>query len=106
MVVRRPYVFLFRDERDPCERGLINLAQAHTEYSQDQQALVKNTFRLVIQGGGFNVTVMAMRQVGSLEGRSRKSLQQVLRWIFSTLKLSELCVKVVHKLASNSPLNV
>ncbi len=33
VVVRRPYVFLYRDERDPCERGLINLARAHTEYS-------------------------------------------------------------------------
>ncbi len=45
VVVRRPYVFLFRDERDPCERGLINLAQAHTEYSVDQQQLARNTFR-------------------------------------------------------------
>ena len=33
MVVRRPYVFLFRDERDPCARGIINLARANTEYS-------------------------------------------------------------------------
>ena len=33
VVVRRPYVFLFREERDPCERGIINLARANTEYS-------------------------------------------------------------------------
>ena len=31
--MRRPYVFLFREERDPCERGIINLARANTEYS-------------------------------------------------------------------------
>jgi kinesin family member 1 len=45
VVVRRPYVFIYRDERDPCERGLINLAQARTEYSLEQQNLVRNAFR-------------------------------------------------------------
>ena len=53
VIVRRPYVFLFRDERDPCERGLINLAQAHTEYSHDQQQLVKNTFSIVTKNQGY-----------------------------------------------------
>lgn len=45
--VRRPYVFIFRDEKDPVERALINLATAQVEYSEDQQAMVKvpNTFR-------------------------------------------------------------
>lgn len=48
-VVRRPYVFIFRDERDPVERGLINLATAQIEYSEDQQAMVRvrNSFRCV-----------------------------------------------------------
>jgi kinesin family protein 1 len=45
VVVRRPYVFIYRDERDPCERGLVNLAQAKTEYSLEQQNLVRNAFR-------------------------------------------------------------
>ena len=45
--VRRPYVFIFRDEKDPVERALINLTTAQVEYSEDQQAMVKvpNTFR-------------------------------------------------------------
>lgn len=45
--VRRPYVFIFRDEKDPVERALINLATAQVEYSEDQLAMVKvpNTFR-------------------------------------------------------------
>jgi len=30
VVVRRPYVFVYRDERDPCERGLVNLGQVYT----------------------------------------------------------------------------
>ena len=42
VVVRRPYVFIYRDERDLCERGLINLAQARTEYSIEQQNIVRN----------------------------------------------------------------
>lgn len=46
-MVRQPYVFIFRDERDPVERGLINLATAQIEYSEDQQAMVRvpNSFR-------------------------------------------------------------
>jgi kinesin family protein 1 len=45
--VRRPYVFIFREEKDPVERALINLATAQVEYSEDQQEMVKvpNTFR-------------------------------------------------------------
>ena len=40
-------MFIFRDEKDAVERGLINLATAQVEYSEDQQAMVKvpNTFR-------------------------------------------------------------
>jgi len=45
-VVRRPYVFLYRDERDPCERVLINLATAKTEFSSHHSAAnVPNAFR-------------------------------------------------------------
>lgn len=48
-VVRRPYVFIYRDERDPIERAVINLANAHVEYSEDQEQMVRmpNTFRSV-----------------------------------------------------------
>jgi kinesin family protein 1 len=40
-------VFIFREEKDPVERALINLATAQVEYSEDQQEMVKvpNTFR-------------------------------------------------------------
>ena len=44
--MRRPYVFLYRDERDPCERVLINLATAKTEFSSHHAAAtVNNAFR-------------------------------------------------------------
>ena len=46
-VVRRPYVFLFRDAKDPVERGVINLATAQIQFSEDQQDDVPNSFRCV-----------------------------------------------------------
>ncbi|XP_041888143.1 kinesin-like protein KIF1B isoform X7 [Corvus kubaryi] len=46
VVVRRPYVFIYNSDKDPVERGVINLSTAQVEYSEDQQAMVKtpNTF--------------------------------------------------------------
>jgi len=38
---------MYRDDKDPCERGMINLAQAKTDYLKDQQALIKCTFSIV-----------------------------------------------------------
>lgn len=48
-MVRRPYVFIFKSEKDPVERAIINLAAAHVEYSEDQSQGVKmpNTFRYI-----------------------------------------------------------
>ncbi|XP_010626395.1 kinesin-like protein KIF1B isoform X8 [Fukomys damarensis] len=46
VVVRRPYVFIYNSDKDPVERGIINLSTAQVEYSEDQKAVVKtpNTF--------------------------------------------------------------
>lgn len=45
--MRRPYVLIFRSEKDPVERAVLNLGTAHVECSEDQAAMVKipNTFR-------------------------------------------------------------
>ena len=40
-VVRRPYVYIYNSDKDPIERGVINLATAQIEYSEDQQSLLK-----------------------------------------------------------------
>lgn len=47
VIVRRPYVFIFRSDKDPVERAVLNLATAQVECSEDQAAMVKvpNTFR-------------------------------------------------------------
>lgn len=49
-MVRRPYVLIFRSEKDPVERAVLNLGTAHVECSEDQAAMVKipNTFRFEI----------------------------------------------------------
>lgn len=47
VTVRRPYVFIYRSEKDPVERAILNLGTAQVECSEDQAAMVKipNTFR-------------------------------------------------------------
>ncbi|RWS28856.1 kinesin-like protein unc-104 isoform X6, partial [Leptotrombidium deliense] len=35
-VVKRPYLFLYSDEKDPIERAIVNLANARIEYSMDE----------------------------------------------------------------------
>ncbi|XP_037076336.1 kinesin-like protein unc-104 [Pollicipes pollicipes] len=49
LVVRRPYVFLFRDAKDAVERGLINLATAQIEFSDGLADDVPNSFRVSTQ---------------------------------------------------------
>jgi kinesin family member 1 len=47
VVVRRPYVFVYKSDKDPVERAVLNLGTAQVECSEDQAAMVKvpNTFR-------------------------------------------------------------
>uniref|UniRef100_A0A8C3W2H7 plus-end-directed kinesin ATPase n=1 Tax=Catagonus wagneri TaxID=51154 RepID=A0A8C3W2H7_9CETA len=54
VVVRRPYVFIYNSDKDPVERGVINLSTAQVEYSEDQQAMVKtsNTFAVYTKHRG------------------------------------------------------
>ncbi|RCN33924.1 PH domain protein [Ancylostoma caninum] len=60
VVVRRPYILLFRDEKDLVIRGIINLANARVEYSEDQQAMLKvpNTFSVCTNHRGFLMQIM------------------------------------------------
>uniref|UniRef100_A0A8R1UIH8 Pleckstrin homology domain containing protein n=1 Tax=Pristionchus pacificus TaxID=54126 RepID=A0A8R1UIH8_PRIPA len=55
VVVRRPYILLFRDDKDLVIRGVINLATSRVEYSEDQQAMLKspNTFSICTPHRGF-----------------------------------------------------
>ncbi|XP_060574744.1 kinesin-like protein unc-104 isoform X4 [Ruditapes philippinarum] len=55
VVVRRPFVFIYNSDKDPMERGAINLTTAQIEYSEDQQSLLKarNTFSVLTRYRGF-----------------------------------------------------
>ncbi|XP_057665128.1 kinesin-like protein unc-104 isoform X7 [Diorhabda carinulata] len=63
--VRRPYVFIFRDEKDPVERALINLATAQVEYSEDQHSSVRlpNTFSVVSKHRGYLLQTLHEKEV-------------------------------------------
>ncbi|XP_041982439.1 kinesin-like protein unc-104 isoform X5 [Aricia agestis] len=65
LVVRRPYVFMYRDERDPVERAVINLANAHVEYSEDQEQMVRmpNTFSVVSKERGYLLQTLGDKEV-------------------------------------------
>ncbi|TRZ03733.1 hypothetical protein DNTS_009734, partial [Danionella cerebrum] len=54
VVVRRPYVFIYNNDKDPVERGVLNLSTAQVEYSEDQQAMLKtpNTFAMCTKHRG------------------------------------------------------
>ncbi|KAM9469255.1 kinesin-like protein KIF1A isoform 2-T2 [Clarias gariepinus] len=54
VVVRRPYVYLYRSERDSVERAVINLSSAQVEYSEDQHGLLRtpNAFTVVTEHHG------------------------------------------------------
>uniref|UniRef100_A0A3P9M376 plus-end-directed kinesin ATPase n=1 Tax=Oryzias latipes TaxID=8090 RepID=A0A3P9M376_ORYLA len=43
VTVRRPYVYIYNSERDTVERAILNLSSAQVEYSEDQQAMLKQT---------------------------------------------------------------
>ncbi|GAU97044.1 hypothetical protein RvY_08405-2 [Ramazzottius varieornatus] len=55
VVVRRPYALIYRNEKDPVERGLINLTTSRVEYSEDTQAMLKvpNTLSVITPHRGF-----------------------------------------------------
>ncbi|XP_025602688.2 kinesin-like protein unc-104 isoform X7 [Athalia rosae] len=65
VAVRRPYVFIFKEEKDPVERALINLATAQVEYSEDQLAMVRvpNTFSVVTKHRGYLLQTLGDREV-------------------------------------------
>lgn len=47
IVVRRPYILIYKSDKDNIERAVLNLTNAQVECSEDQMAMIKipNTFR-------------------------------------------------------------
>ncbi|XP_037953277.1 kinesin-like protein unc-104 isoform X3 [Teleopsis dalmanni] len=65
VTVRRPYVFIYKSEKDPVERAVLNLATAQVECSEDQAAMVKipNTFSVVTKHRGYLLQTLADKEV-------------------------------------------
>ncbi|XP_070490677.1 kinesin-like protein unc-104 isoform X3 [Chironomus tepperi] len=65
VAVRRPYVFIYRSDKDPVERAVINLATAQVECSEDQAAMVKvpNTFSVVTKHRGYLLQTLFDKEV-------------------------------------------
>ncbi|CAG0883725.1 unnamed protein product [Darwinula stevensoni] len=64
VVVRRPYVFIYRDEKDRVERGVINLASAQVECSQDPQSIMRlpNSFSIATRDRAYLVACQNERE--------------------------------------------
>ncbi|XP_037888412.1 kinesin-like protein unc-104 isoform X3 [Glossina fuscipes] len=65
VVVRRPYVFIYKSEKDPVERAILNLGTAQVECSEDQAAMVKipNTFSVVTKHRGYLLQTLGDKEV-------------------------------------------
>ncbi|XP_023030747.1 kinesin-like protein unc-104 isoform X6 [Drosophila willistoni] len=65
VIVRRPYVFIYRSEKDPVERAVLNLGTAQVECSEDQAAMVKipNTFSVVTKHRGYLLQTLGNKEV-------------------------------------------
>ncbi|KAK2108107.1 Kinesin-like protein kif1a [Saguinus oedipus] len=51
VVVRRPYAYMYNSDKDTVERFVLNLATAQVEYSEDQQAMLKEGSVLTMATG-------------------------------------------------------
>ncbi|KAM7105004.1 kinesin-like protein KIF1A isoform 1-T1 [Molossus nigricans] len=54
VVVRRPYAYMYNNDKDAVERFVLNLSTAQVEYSEDQQAMLKtpHTFAVCTEHRG------------------------------------------------------
>ncbi|XP_022665709.1 kinesin-like protein unc-104 isoform X3 [Varroa destructor] len=57
VTIRRPYMFVYKDQNDPIEREIINLSTSEVSYNEEQQAMLQvpphSTFSVVTATGGY-----------------------------------------------------
>uniref|UniRef100_A0AAQ6A122 plus-end-directed kinesin ATPase n=1 Tax=Amphiprion ocellaris TaxID=80972 RepID=A0AAQ6A122_AMPOC len=90
VVVRRPYVFIYNSDKDPVERGVLNLSTAQVEYSEDQQAMLKtpNTFAVCTKHRGI-----------LLQANNEKDMND---WLYAFNPLLAGTIRYSHPLQSHS----
>ncbi|CAO1363639.1 unnamed protein product [Diamesa serratosioi] len=65
IVVRRPYIFIYKSDKDCIERAVLNLSNAQVECSEDQMAMIKipNTFSVVTKYRGYLLQTLNEKEV-------------------------------------------
>ncbi|CAF0730672.1 unnamed protein product [Brachionus calyciflorus] len=65
VTVRRPFVFLYNNDRDPVERGLINLSNAEIVYNEEQIEMLKNqnTLSVTSKHRGFLMQTLTDKEI-------------------------------------------
>ena len=65
VVVKRPYLFIYHDEKDAIERNVINLSTALVECSEDQKQMLKvgNVFSVVTKYSGYLMQTFSDKEV-------------------------------------------
>ncbi|XP_070491501.1 kinesin-like protein unc-104 isoform X2 [Chironomus tepperi] len=65
IVVRRPYIFIYKSDKDSIERAVLNLTNAQVECSEDQMAMIKipNTFSVVTKYRGYLLQTLNEKEV-------------------------------------------
>ncbi|KAH9425004.1 hypothetical protein DERP_009229 [Dermatophagoides pteronyssinus] len=65
IVVRRPYMFIYRDDKDTVERSIINLTQARVECSEQQRQMlcVENAFSIITKHAGYLFRTSTSREM-------------------------------------------
>uniref|UniRef100_A0A3B4U3B8 plus-end-directed kinesin ATPase n=1 Tax=Seriola dumerili TaxID=41447 RepID=A0A3B4U3B8_SERDU len=83
VVVRRPYVYLYRSERDSVERAVINLSSAKVEYSEDKQTLLRtpNTFAVCTEHRGILLQATNDKEMHDWLYAFNPLLAGTIRWV-------------------------
>jgi len=65
VVVKRPYLFIYDDQKDTIEKNVINLSNALIECSEDQKQMLKvvNVFSIVTNYSGFLMQTSSDKEV-------------------------------------------
>lgn len=65
VTIRRPYVFIYSNERDPLERGLINLSSSQIVYNEEQIEMLQNqnTLSVTSKHRGFLMQTLTDKEI-------------------------------------------
>lgn len=65
VTIRRPFVFIYNNDRDPLERGLINLSSSQIVYNEEQIEMLQNqnTLSVTSKHRGFLMQTLTDKEI-------------------------------------------